>query len=383
LDKPLHGKRVAFTGRLASMTRDEAAELVAAHGGEIAPSVTRRTTHLVVGREGWPLERDGRLTRKLETARSLEREGHAIAIVPEEEFLEQLGLGDRQDGIQRLYTTAQLSRMLSVSGASLRAWVRSGLIRPERVVHRLCYFAFRQVASARMLRELMRGGATTADIRRSLEQLAPFLRDTDEPLKQLALLEGTRGIVAELDGGQLVAPGGQLYFDFSRGKTQAPVVIAREPSTVADWFDRALAHEDAGRFDAAADCYRQALLLDGPEPELCFNLGNVLYALGRKAPAAERFRQAIELERDYIEAWNNLANTLGDLGEREEAIAAYRRALTIEPGYADAHYNLADTLAQMGRMAEARRHWQTYLELDPHSASARALRQRLHESTAL
>src|SRR5262245_43519197 len=172
LEKPLQGKRVAFTGRLASMTRAEAAELVAAHGGELSPSVTRRTTLLVVGREGWPLERDGHLTRKLETARALEREGCGIAILPEEEFLEQIGLGDRRDGIQRLYTTAQLARMLEVSGASLRAWVRSGLIRPERVEHRLCYFNFRQVASAKMLRDLMRGGATTPDIRRSLEQLA-------------------------------------------------------------------------------------------------------------------------------------------------------------------------------------------------------------------
>jgi tetratricopeptide (TPR) repeat protein len=272
--------------------------------------------------------------------------------------------------------------MLDVAGSSLRAWVRTGLIRPERVVHRLCYFTFRQVASAKMLRELMRGGATAAEIRRSLERLAPFLRGTEEPLQQLALLEGAGPIVAELDGGQLVAPGGQLYFDFSRGKARAPLALTRQPSTVADWFARALDREDAGEFAAAAEAYRQALLLGGPEPELCFNLGNVLYALDQKAQAAERFRQAIEMEHDYVEAWNNLGNVLGDLDERAGAVEAYERALAIEPAYADAHYNLAETLAQMGRAADARRHWQTYLELEPHSASARALRQRLHESSS-
>ena len=34
-DKPLAGKRVAFTGRLASLTRSEAAGLVRKHGGAL------------------------------------------------------------------------------------------------------------------------------------------------------------------------------------------------------------------------------------------------------------------------------------------------------------------------------------------------------------
>src|SRR5262245_57085609 len=46
---------VAFTGRLACMTRAEAFEVVRSHGGTPSESVTRQTNVLVVGELGWPL----------------------------------------------------------------------------------------------------------------------------------------------------------------------------------------------------------------------------------------------------------------------------------------------------------------------------------------
>ncbi len=88
----LRGQHVAFTGRLASMTRVEAEELVSAHGGEFVSFPNRRTDYLVVGQEGWPLEKDGRPSRKIQKALSLKDEGEAISIVSEEDFLRRLGL---------------------------------------------------------------------------------------------------------------------------------------------------------------------------------------------------------------------------------------------------------------------------------------------------
>jgi Tfp pilus assembly protein PilF len=65
------------------------------------------------------------------------------------------------------------------------------------------------------------------------------------------------------------------------------------------WRQRAHYLEDAGELEAAELAYRQALLEEGPDPEVCFNLGNVLHALGRKEQAAERYRQVVELDTDY------------------------------------------------------------------------------------
>src|ERR1700704_2428710 len=104
----LQGRQVSFTGRLASLTRAEAEALVLARGGEVTRSVGRRTSLLVVGQEGWPLRPDGGLTPKLRKAHKLQASGSPLVILPEEEWLNKLGLGPEACDIHRLYTTAQL-----------------------------------------------------------------------------------------------------------------------------------------------------------------------------------------------------------------------------------------------------------------------------------
>jgi DNA ligase (NAD+) len=46
---PLSGRTFVLTGTLPGMTRDEAAELIAAHGGKVAGSVSKKTDYLVTG----------------------------------------------------------------------------------------------------------------------------------------------------------------------------------------------------------------------------------------------------------------------------------------------------------------------------------------------
>jgi NAD-dependent DNA ligase len=62
---------VAFTGRLACMSRAEAFDLVRRRRGTPSPEVTRHTQVLVVGELGWPLLDDGRPSNKLSRATSL------------------------------------------------------------------------------------------------------------------------------------------------------------------------------------------------------------------------------------------------------------------------------------------------------------------------
>ena len=71
LDNSALRSTVAFTGRLACMTRAEAFEVVRSHGGTPSQAVTRQTDVLVVGELGWPLLDDGRPSNKLSRASSL------------------------------------------------------------------------------------------------------------------------------------------------------------------------------------------------------------------------------------------------------------------------------------------------------------------------
>jgi tetratricopeptide (TPR) repeat protein len=371
----LAGRVFAITGRMASMSRREAEELVRNRGGEAQDAVTRATDVLVLGAEGLPLTSDGGVSRKLRRAQQLRARGSSIEILTEDAFLARLGLTDEAPP---LYTTTQLGRILGLTGREVRRWVRLGLVAPARTRHRLDLFDFRKVAAVKAIAGLVREGVTPSRIRRSLREVGRWLPEGDEPVQHLELLEDGGELLVRLDDGRLADPRGQLRFGF--GEADEP---PSEPLRVreADWFEEGLRREDAGDVEGAVEAYRTSLREEGEDPETWFNLGNACYALGRREDAAEGFRCAAELDPDYVEAWNNLGNVLAELGDRKPAIDAYERALEIEPAYADAHHNLAEALLAGGRREEARRHWRAYLGIDSRSRWADHVRRRLEEAS--
>src|SRR6476661_3071428 len=96
---------VAFTGRLACMTRAEAFEVVRSHGGTPSESVTRQTNLLVVGELGWPLLDDGRPSNKLSRAGS-----YGVPVVSERRFLEWIGKV-LPDNLNRAYSADQIAAL--------------------------------------------------------------------------------------------------------------------------------------------------------------------------------------------------------------------------------------------------------------------------------
>lgn len=373
-DAKLQGKTVAFTGKLASMTRARAAELVHAFGGKWVATVSRRTSLLVVGQEGLPLRKDGRLSRKLQMARRLQQ-FHAIEVITESELLARVGL-ESVDSF-RHFSTSQLGEVLKLPGERIRNWVELGLLRPTETAHGVHYFDFRQASWARSLCDFMAAGVAPRRIRQSLEQLRRWLPEVDEPMAQLAVLEADGQVLVRLEQGLLCEPTGQGLFEFDSNPAAHSVPVQPVPHTAEEWFEMGCAHEDSGRLPEAAQAYRQALAAGGPDKEAAFNLANVLYASGRKEQAVERYRQAVEIDHTFVAAWNNLGNVLTELGERDEAEAAFEKALEIDPANGDARYNLAELLEQTNRREQAREHFRRYLEHDSMSAWAAHARSRL------
>ena len=81
---PLSGSSFLFTGKLLSMERGAAEELVEEKGGRAAQSVTKELDFLVVG-DG------GGAGSKLEKARKLSEKGGKVKVISEEEFLSMVG----------------------------------------------------------------------------------------------------------------------------------------------------------------------------------------------------------------------------------------------------------------------------------------------------
>ena len=94
LDPSALKSSVAFTGRLACMTRAEAFAVVRGCGRTPCQTVTKRTNLLIVGELGWSLLDDGRPSNKLSRASA-----YGVPVVSERRFLEWIGKARRRSGI--------------------------------------------------------------------------------------------------------------------------------------------------------------------------------------------------------------------------------------------------------------------------------------------
>lgn len=375
----LAGKRVAFAGKLGSLTKREATALVRQHGGLPLDRLDESANLLVIGADQLPLG----ATDLLDDATRAAAEQGRLTILSETEFWQTLGLVDEEAAARQLYTPGMLAELLRVPVATIRRWHRRGLIVPTREVHRLPYFDFQEVTAARQLANLLATGMSPASLEKKLMALSRFVRGVDRSLRQLAVIvEGRQILLRQGEG--LVEPSGQLRFDFDafEGDSASVVEATRAASTIsligasaqppllmtaAEMLQAAAAYEDAGHIDLAVEMCRAALAAEGPRAEVCFQLAELLYRQGDTHGARERYYMAIELDEDFVEARASLGCVLAECGELELAVAAFQGALLHHPHYADVHYHLARSLGELGRDADARNHWQTFLQLAPDS----------------
>jgi len=92
----LGGKGFLFTGKLATMVRDEAEAKVTGAGGKNASSVTAKLDYLVIGDDGSPLYGQGRKGSKQVAAEKLVEKGAGIKIISETAFLQMLAGEQRE-----------------------------------------------------------------------------------------------------------------------------------------------------------------------------------------------------------------------------------------------------------------------------------------------
>ena len=383
----LSNKRICFVGRLASMSKRDAAALAREHGATVSEKPGPKVDLVVVGEEDIPLIEDSLLDEFLAGSDNAE-------VVRETELWRRLDLLDTEAHIHRLYTPAMLAELLNVPLAVIRRWHRRGLIVPLREVRRLPYFDFQEVAAARRLAELLAAGASPESIEKKLASLARYLPDIERPLAQLSVIvEGKQILLRQGEG--LIEPGGQLRFDFDPPAAEKPQLGAQaapaeaeesgEPSvgelsrlarSPKELLIMAAELEESGDLHSAIDAYRAASAAAGPSAEVCFQMGELFFRLGDLSAARERYYMAIELDEDYVEARANLGCILAETGDLELAVAAFEGALAFHADYADVHYHLARALDELGHQKKARRHWQSFLRLAPDSPWADEARRQ-------
>ncbi len=400
-EMPLANRRVVFVGKLGSMNRKEARELVRKHGGVTLDKIDSTVNVVVIGADQLSSDpHDQLLDDWVIDAASTQQ----VDVISETDLWQRLGFVEPELEVGRLYTPAMLADLLELPIATIRRWHRRGLICPTRQVHKLAYFDFQEVAAARRLARLIDSGADPKRIEARLSRLASLYPDLQRPLSQLSVIvEGQQVLLRQGEG--LVEPGGQMRIDFDSpdaAKTDCdeadrPQTTLRlhhgtgaanefdEPNlritdslaTPADFVDLAIEYEDEGQIAMAIDTYRSLALGFGATADICFRIAELLYQTGDYSGARERYFMAVELDETFVEARANLGCVLMELNELEPAIAAFEGALLHHGDYPDAHYHLARALDQVDRSAEATPHWQQFLDLAPKSHWAEEARQRL------
>ena len=353
LDSSALKSSVAFTGRLACMTRGEAFEVVRRHGGTPSHAVTRRTTLLIVGELGWPLLDDGRPSNKLSRATS-----YGIPVVSERRFLEWIGKSV-PDGVQRTYAGEQLAALSKLSGETIQELAQFGLL-DERGGR----FGFRDLASARQIAKLLTDGVRLSEIVRAVSEIRRWLPDIG--LSNVRLRVGPSNTLEVEQPGGRTDKRGQFLFA-ADGFQQSP----------EDLFSKARSAEEVGDLVEAERLYRLLMKSDPADASAPFNLGNMLRAAGRNIEAEAAFGAATRTDPSFAQAWYNLGDLLDDQGRTDAAIECLRKALRAVPDYANAMFNLALMLQRKNRYAEAIDYWRRYLASDCQSEWATRARRSL------
>jgi tetratricopeptide (TPR) repeat protein len=353
LDSSALKSSVAFTGRLACMTRAEAFEVVRKRGGTPSQEVTKRTKLLIVGELGWPLLDDGRPSNKLSRATA-----YGIPVASERRFLEWIGKAV-PDGVHKTYAADQLAGLSKLSSDMIHELAQFGLL-DERGGH----FGFRDLASARQIAKLLADGVRLSEIIRAVSQIRKWLPEVG--LANVRLQVGPhKSLEVEQPGGRTDKHG------------QFVLAVDGSQHNPDDLFDQAQSAEEAGNITEAESLYRILMKSDPTDVSAPFNLGNMLRADGRNVEAEALLRAATHVDPTFADAWYNLGDLLDELGRSEAAIECLRKAVRVKPDYADAMFNLALLLQRKNQFDEAANYWRRYLASDSQSDWAARARRSL------
>jgi predicted Zn-dependent protease len=126
----------------------------------------------------------------------------------------------------------------------------------------------------------------------------------------------------------------------------------------------------AGRFDEAADLYRQVVKALPNEPGMQLNLGMAESMAGRPREALPHFRAAVKLKPGLMPAWLFLGAIHMELGEPGPAVAPLQKVVAAQPENLQARQMLAEALLELQRWEAAARQFRALADRAPEDPRA-------------
>jgi hypothetical protein len=168
-----------FTGKLASMTRDEAEGKVKGANGTVAGSVTKNLHYLVIGDEGSPLYGQGKKGSKQVKAEQLNEAGANVRIVSETMFLQMLAGQQRQATADATFAGCQRLWELAIAPGPADA--------PVGKFARLYVRRHHPAIGQQLTDRPVDPGAEVPPAFLTWERVSPLTAETRRPLREFAL----------------------------------------------------------------------------------------------------------------------------------------------------------------------------------------------------
>jgi tetratricopeptide (TPR) repeat protein len=283
------------------------------------------------------------------------------------------------------YSAQDVARMLGLPPGRLRAYVRSGVLCPERGAGGELRFSFQDLLLLRTAEGLVRDRVPPRRVASALRKLRTSLREA-RPLTGVQLGAEGQHVVAREGAARWQVESGQVLLDFERrraledcGEDAAPPahneLAARRPggaptSETGDVVTPSLEElyevgcdleeTDPGHAEAS---YRQVLTRAPHHADAHINLGRLLHERGDLEGAETHYRHALSNRTDDPTATFNLGVALEDQERVAEALDAYERAIALNTQNADAHYNAARLYEKGGDYGASLRHLRAYRDL--------------------
>ena len=292
--------------------------------------------------------------------------------------------------------------MLGLSPARLRAYVKAGLLCPQRGESGHLRFSFQDLLLLRTAEGLVAKRLPPRRVRDSLRKLRRRL-PVEHPLTGVQLGADGGHVVVREGGVAWRADSGQGLLAFDDPAPASPLGDAGgaaitalrpkapaqkttpagatpvaadaavdagadagapnwSPVTAGDFYQLGCSLED-GAPEAARVAYQNVLLLDPNHADAHVNLGRLMHESGDLAFAEDHYRATLALRPADTTAYFNLGVVLEDRGRPDAAVEMYEAALRVDPAHADAHFNAARLHDLAGHYEAALRHLRAYRNL--------------------
>jgi tetratricopeptide (TPR) repeat protein len=153
--------------------------------------------------------------------------------------------------------------------------------------------------------------------------------------------------------------------DFKKAKKAAEQGLKIEPGEEGLVFNRALALQELGDYDAAIVGFKHCIEVNPYDPWAYSNIGDAYRMLKKYDQAEQHLHEALEIEPHFAPALHNLALLHNDREQWAACVYFGEQALRYEPDDAEVHLAMGDALLSLKEQEAALQHLAAATLIDP------------------